>query len=130
VAEAGSLSELLAILGQIYRDDVASGHIRVVSELVGASISRPELAGPVVALMEPWVELAERAIDAALARSPIRELVTARELALAAVTFYLGANLLTQLLPDRNEVSALLEDGGRLAPALALIEGLARDAGS
>jgi AcrR family transcriptional regulator len=130
VAEAGSLSELVAILGQIYRDDVDSGHIRVVSELVGASISRPELAGPVVALMEPWVELAERAIDAALAGSPIRELVTARELALAAVTFYLGANLLTQLLPDRNEVSVLLEDGGRLAPALALIEGLAKDAAS
>ena len=130
VAEAGSLSELVAILGQIYLDDVASGHIRVVSELVGASISRPELAGPVVALMEPWVELAEHAIDAVLDGSPIRELVSARELALAAVTFYLGANLLTQLLPDQNEVSALLENGGRLAPALALIEGLARDAAS
>ena len=130
VAGTGSLVELVAVLGEIYRDDVESGHIRVVSELVGASVSRPELAGPVVALMEPWVELAERAIDQALAASPVRALVTPRELALAAVTFYLGANLLTQLLPDAGEVRALLEDSGRLAPALAFLEGLAGDTGS
>lgn len=122
--EAASLAELLGVLGEIYRDDVRSGHIRVVSELVGASVSRPELAAPVVALMEPWVELAESAVETALAESPLRELVSARELALAGVTFYLGANLLTQLLPAAGEIEALLDAGGRLAPALALIEGL------
>ncbi len=126
VAEARSLSELVTILGDIYRDDIRSGHIRVVSELVGASVSRPELAAPVVALMQPWLQLAESAVEAALVDSPLRELVTARELALAGVTFYLGANLLTQLLPEASEIEALLDAGGRLAPALALIERLGR----
>lgn len=130
VGDAGSLSALVTILGEIYRDDVRSGHIRVVSELVGASVSRPELAGPVVALMQPWMDLAERAVEAALADSPLLELVSPPEIALAGVTFYLGANLLTQLLPEASEVEALLDAGGRLAPALALIDSLGRETGS
>jgi AcrR family transcriptional regulator len=118
VAEAGSLERLLDLLAQIYRDDVASGHIRVVSELVGASVSRPELAAPVVALMEPWLELAEATTTRVLAGSPLCELAEPRDLALAAVTFYLGANLLTHLVPQHADVERLLEAAQRLAPLI------------
>jgi AcrR family transcriptional regulator len=116
VAEAESLQRLLELLAEIYRDDVASGHIRVVSELVGASVSRPELAGPVVSLMEPWLELAEATVTRVLEGSPLRELAAPRELALAAVTFYLGANLLTHLVPERADVERLLAAAQRFAP--------------
>ena len=89
--------------------------MRVVAELVGASVSRPELARRVTALMEPWFELAEHTIGRALERSPLREIAPASELALAVITFYLGANLLTDLLPEKAQVSTLLERGGELA---------------
>lgn len=116
VEEADSLQRLLELLGEIYRDDVASGHIRVVSELVGASVSRPELAGPVVALMEPWLELAEATVADVLRDSPLAELASPRDLALAAITFYLGANLLTHLVPAQTDVARLLETAQGLAP--------------
>src|SRR6266511_5695083 len=103
VDEADSLQRLLELLGEIYRDDVESGHFRVVSELVGASVSRPELAERVVALMEPWLELAEATGAEVLDDSPLAELASPRDLALAAVTFYLGANLLTHFVPARSE---------------------------
>jgi AcrR family transcriptional regulator len=115
VEEAGSLAALLNVLGAIYRDDVASGHIRVVSELVAASVSQPELAPRVIALMEPWLELAERA---AARVAPPDLPVPPRQLALAAVTFYLGANLLTHLVPEAADVEALLETAARAAPLL------------
>jgi AcrR family transcriptional regulator len=118
VAEAETFERLLELLAEIYRDDVESGHIRVVSELVGASVSDPELAPRVVALMEPWLELAESTIENVIAGSPLAQLVAARDLALAAVTFYLGANLLTHLVPDDAEVSRLLESARRFAPLL------------
>lgn len=118
VAEAQTFERLLELLSEIYRDDVASGHIRVVSELVGASVSNPELAPRVVALMEPWLALAESTIEEVLAGSPLAQLVDARDLALAAVTFYLGANLLTHLVPDQSEVARLLETAQRFAPLL------------
>ncbi len=122
VEEAGSLEELLDVMQRIYEEDVASGHIRVVSELVGASVSRPELAPRVFALMEPWVDLAEGTVERVLADSPLAGLIRARELAFAAVTFYLGANLLSHLVPGRADIAAVIETARRLAP---LVEALA-----
>jgi AcrR family transcriptional regulator len=118
IEQADSLERLLELLGEIYRDDVASGHIRVVSELVGASVSRPELAEPVVALMEPWFDLAETTVAGVVCDTPLAELASPRDLALAAITFYLGANLLTHLVPAQADVTRLLESAQRLAPLL------------
>ena len=117
VEGARSLSDLLATLATIYGDDVASGHIAVVSELVAASVSKPELALRVTALMQPWVELAEGAVESVLAGSPLRDVASPRVIALAGVVFYLGANLLTHL-QSVEEVDALFEESARLAPLL------------
>ena len=118
VERAESLAELIRLLGTIYREDVESGHIRVVSEMVAASIAQPELAPRVVALMEPWLALAERAVARTVAGTPAAEVASPRDVALAAVTFYLGANLLTHLVPERADVGRLLETAERLAPLL------------
>jgi len=118
VESARSASDLVVTLGEIYRDDLASGHIAVVSELVAASISRPDLAERVTALMEPWIELAERAVDSILSGSPVADVVSVRSLARTAVVFYLGANLLTQLRPESDDVGAMLDDAARFAPLL------------
>lgn len=122
-AAAASLPELLALLQRIYADDRDSGHIRVVSELVAGSVAHPELGPRVVELMEPWLDVAEAAAARAFAQTGLELFVSPRELAFAAVTFYLGANLLTQLVPDREEVGKLLETGRRLAPLLELLDG-------
>jgi AcrR family transcriptional regulator len=118
IEAAERLDELVAVLGQIYREDLASGHIRVVSELVAGSVANPELGPRVVELMDPWIELAERAVERALAGSPILELASPRRLAYVAVTFYLGANLVSQLAPESEDLAGLLDDAARLAPAL------------
>jgi len=118
VEDARSPSELVATLAAIYQDDLSSGHIAVVSELVAASVSNPELGARVTALMDPWVELAESSVEGMLSSSPLRDVASARTIALVAVVFYLGANLLTQLLPEGSDVDALLEDAARLGPLL------------
>lgn len=112
---AATLTELVSLLGAHYAEDVDSGHVRVVAELVGASVSRPELGSRVTALMEPWLDLAELTITRALEHNPLREAMPAAELALAVVTFYLGANLLTDLMPERAQLTPLLERGQELA---------------
>jgi AcrR family transcriptional regulator len=116
VDEADSLGELTSVLGRIYREDVESGHIRVVSELVAGSVAQPELGPRVVELMEPWLELAEAAVERALAGSPVLELATPRRLAYAAITFYLGANLVSYLAPEHEDLAGLLDDAARIAP--------------
>lgn len=114
--EAASIDQLTSLLGRIYREDVESGHIRVISELVAGSAAQPGLGPRIVELMEPWLELGEAAIERSLAGSPVLELATPRRLAYAAVTFYLGANLVSYLAPDQEDLTGLLDDAARLAP--------------
>jgi len=119
-----TISELVALLSAIYREDVETGFIRVASEMVGAGVARPELAPRVLALMEPWIQLAQNAVERVLVASGAEGLggaVSSRELALAGVTFYLGANLLTHLEPEPDAVSGLFETAERLAPLADLL---------
>ena len=121
VEDAATIAELFMVLRRIYREDYETGYIRVVSELVAGSVAHRELGPRVVELMEPWLELAEGAIERAIADSPFEQMVAPRELALAAITFYLGANLLTQLLGESAAVERLLDLGERAAPMLELL---------
>ena len=121
VAAASSLSELLGLLERIYADDRESGFVRVVSEMVAGSVANPELGPRMVGLIEPWIEAAQTAAERILGPSGLTGVVTPRQLAFAAVTFYLGANLLTQLVPDSNEVEEILQTAKRLAPMLDML---------
>ena len=121
--EVSSLAALVALLRRIYHEDFEGGHVRVVSEMVAGSVTRPELAERVMAEMDPWVELAERAVERALSGSPLLTLASPRDLALTAVTFYLGANLMSHLGSDAPAVEELLAAGERAAPMLDMLGG-------
>jgi AcrR family transcriptional regulator len=110
---AGSASELLRLMRRIYAEDVESGFIRVASEMVAGAVAVPELGPPVVALMQPWIDLAEESIARVLEGTPLQALVSPAELASAGVMFYLGANLFTQLVPERAGVEPLLDAAER-----------------
>jgi hypothetical protein len=58
--------------------------------------------------MQPWVELVEGAVTRLMADSPFAGLADPHELALAAVTFYVGANLVTRLDPEHAGIDGLL----------------------
>ena len=122
VDHTDSPAALLRLLDRAYREDVESGHVRAVSELVAAAVARPNLAEKVVPLIEPWLELVERAARLALADSPLANVLPPRRLALAAVTFYLGANLLTQLQPQGGDMEELLGAVADAAPLLELLK--------
>jgi AcrR family transcriptional regulator len=111
--EAGSATELLSLMRRIYADDVESGFIRVASEMVAGAVANPELGPRVVALMQPWIDLAEESIARVLAGTPFQALADPADLASAAVMFYLGANLFTQLVPERPGVEPLLDAAER-----------------
>ncbi len=114
--------ELLELLRHIYREDLDSGYIRVVSEMVSGSVARPEMGRRVMGLMDPWIALAEQTIERVLAGSPVSGLVSARELAFAGVTFYLGANLVVHLGADPEAVDGLLSTAERGAALLELLQ--------
>ena len=120
---ARSAVDLLELMRRIYREDVESGFIRVASEMVAGAVSNPELGPRVVELMQPWIDLGEESIARVLQGTPLQGLADPAELASAAVMFYLGANLLTQLVPEQDPVEPLLEAAGRGAALADLLSG-------
>jgi AcrR family transcriptional regulator len=114
---ATTLEELMRVAKEIYREDSDSGHVAVISQLVAGSMARPELAKGVVERVDPWVDFCEHAIRKVLAGSPLEDALPVRELAYGAVSFYLGANLLTHL-GGAAPTQALFGQAEALAPTL------------
>src|SRR6266536_3014585 len=107
--QAGSISELIQLAADIYREDRQSGHTAVVAQMVAGSLARPELAPQLLQRMETWITFCEDAIAKTLGRSPAAEILPARDLAFALVTFYLGVNLVTHLNGDSSQTDTLFE---------------------
>ena len=126
IAAASTLSELVGLLERIYADDRDSGFVRVVSEMVAGSVADPALGPRMVALIEPWLDATQAAVERVLAPTGLGSVVSPRQLAFAAVTFYLGANLLSQLVPDSREVEEILRTARRMAPLLDAFGGAGR----
>ena len=111
LADVTSLEELVRVMAQLYEQDKAAGHIRVVSQVIAGSVGRPELAPKVLELMEPWIAFAEDTLARVLPPGlPIPEL------AYATVTFYMGVNLLTHLDAESTRTDALFAQARELAP--------------
>jgi AcrR family transcriptional regulator len=116
-----TLEELVEAATEIYRADLEGGHITLFSELVGASIARPELREEIVRRAEPWIEFVERTLDHVIGGSPLAKLLPPRELAYAAITFYLGVNLFTHLDADHSRTDAVFDLAARVAPRARLL---------
>ncbi|MGI8333980.1 TetR/AcrR family transcriptional regulator [Actinomadura scrupuli] len=121
VAGARTLEDLVEVATTIYRTDVEGGHITLFTELVGASIARPELREEIVVRAEPWIDFVEQTLDRVIGGSPLAKLMPPRDLAYAAITFYLGVNMFTHLDADRTRTEALFGMAARVAPRAKLL---------
>jgi AcrR family transcriptional regulator len=114
--ESSSVQDLIAAAIRIYQEDLDSGHITVLSEIIAGSLSHPELGPEVLGRMEPWIDFAERAITKVTAGSPWGQMLPARELAFAVVAFYLGIEMLNHLEGNRERAEPLFQMATGLAP--------------
>ncbi|GAA3148653.1 TetR family transcriptional regulator [Planomonospora alba] len=121
VAGARTLEELVEAANAIYRADLEGGHITLFSELVGAGIAKPELRAEITKRAEPWIEFVEQTLERVIGGSPLARLLPPRELAYAAITFYLGVNLFTHLDADRSRTEAVFDLAARVAPRARLL---------
>jgi AcrR family transcriptional regulator len=123
VDEVDGLPELIRVAGEIYREDLESGHITVLAEMIAGAAAVPELGPQIIARMEPWIRFAEDAVRRALGDSPLAGLVPARDAAFAIVALYLGIELITHLQGDRSQAESLFRLASSLAPAFEGILG-------
>ena len=115
VSEADNLEELVDVATTIYREDFESGQMTLISELVAASLSEPELGEGILDRMGPWVDFVEEVLRKILNGSPLAAFVPTREAATALIAFYLGVNLMTRLEPDRSTTDSLFSTARNFA---------------
>ena len=128
VRRPGTIEDRIRMATDLYREDLQTGHITIISELIAGSLARPDLGPEVVARMEPWVELVEDELADLLAGSLLGGVIQPRPLAFGIIALYLGVDLLSHLDHDHSRAEALFETAGKLAPMLAPLMGeLPRD---
>jgi len=119
IGKALNVDQKIQTATRLYREDLESGHITVISELVAGSLARPDLGPEVVARMEPWIEFAEGVITDLLSGSMFEGTVKPRTLAFAVVALYLGVDLLSHLDQDKSRAEELFAMAGTFGPLLA-----------
>lgn len=114
-------SELVALAGQIFSEDLDSGDAAVLVEMIAGAASTPGLGAAVKERIPPWNDFAMAAIQSALGGSPILQVIEAADLAHAVVALYLGLELLSHLDGDRGPAMALFGRARSLVPVLHLL---------
>ena len=118
IERIGSIEDLGTVGTELFKEDVEAGTITLISELVSACLTHPELRTKVRASIEPWVDLAERLIQRLTAGTNIDGVLPTRDIAWALVALYMGMEMLTNLDQDGSRAERLMEMFTRLAPLL------------
>lgn len=100
LAGVSSLRELVAVAGELHAEDVVDGHITVLSQMLAAAATDPELRAPMLERFEPWLAIVERTVARAVQDTPYASLVPVRDLALAITGEFIGLELLLSLGGD------------------------------
>ena len=114
-----TLPELMAQAARIYQEDLESGHIKVLAELIAGASSSPSLGPEIVARIEPWVAFTEEVLGRVLAGSPLEPLIPIEDLAFAVVALYLGVELLAHLNGQLARAERLIDTGSQLSSLFA-----------
>jgi AcrR family transcriptional regulator len=116
-----SVAALAESARSIFLQDLDSGHVRVLTEMITGAQSVPGLAEHVAERLRPWRELAEEAMRRALGHSAAARLVPPAEAAHALVAGFLGLELLATLDGDREAALAVFDRAHSLARVLDIL---------
>ncbi len=95
-----SLPELVKVAAELHAEDVESGTIRVLSQVMSAAASDDVFAKEIGEVFRPWVEVVGRALRRAVGDTPIGAALPLDDLAYTVSALFIGIELLGKLVPD------------------------------
>jgi AcrR family transcriptional regulator len=113
--DAESVSDMVESARSIFTEDLDSGNVTVLVEMIAGARSVPGLGEQVAARVAPWREFAETAVRRGLASSPLARLLPAKDVAHAVVAGFLGLEQLANLDGDRTAALSLFDRAAALA---------------
>jgi AcrR family transcriptional regulator len=116
-----SLIDLVEIARRLHADDQRSGSVTIVTQMMAAAASDPEMGQAVLAGFRGWIDLVEEALNRGLEGSPLHDLIPRREAAYAIAAVFLGIELMERLDPAQSEADPVFDAMASLA---SLFEGV------
>ena len=107
-SEVSSLSDLVRIARRLHAEDMGSGTVTVVTQLMAAA-SEPEEAALLLDRFDGWIRLVQEALDRAVGGTPVADAAPPRQAAYAIASMFLGIELLSRLDPSRSEAEAVFD---------------------
>jgi AcrR family transcriptional regulator len=101
--QVSNLADLMHTATAIFHEDLESGHMTVLAEMIAASSSVPGMAQLITARLRPWFDLTEDVIGRVLPEAVTASLVPTRDAAYGIVALYLGMEMLAHLDENRTE---------------------------
>jgi AcrR family transcriptional regulator len=118
LADVEDVAVLMERIGELYAEDIASGHATAVKELVANGAFSERLGPAITARMHPWFEMAEHVAGRVFEGSPLLTSLAPRDLAVTAVALYLGLDTVSRLSGENVTVETLFTAARRLSPLL------------
>jgi AcrR family transcriptional regulator len=113
--EVASLSALVEVAAELHREDVESGTIHVMSQVMAAAAGDGQFADAIGRVFESWIDVVRRALAQALDGTPLASVLPLDELAFAVSASFVGIELLGQLGGDTDRSEQLFAAVGGLA---------------
>jgi AcrR family transcriptional regulator len=108
-SRVSSLSDLVEIARRLHAEDIESGSVTAVTQLMAAAASDPELGRSILDRFEEWIGLVQDALSRAADAQPLAVMVPPREAAYAISALFLGIELMSRLDPERSEATAVFD---------------------
>lgn len=121
VADVVRPADLVAAVRGQLADDMTSGHVKVLAEMLGASSSDERLRAAVFEQVEPWMEFTGRTLQRVLAASGLAGLVPVEQMAFVVVSLFLGMELLVAVAGNEEIVRGLFDSAQGLIGLLDAI---------
>ena len=97
LATVQSFPELVRVARELHEEEAAEGSIVVLTQLLAAAESSPDLRRGVFAGLQPWMQHIEHAVERVTRDSPLAQALPAKDLAFAISSLFIGIELMAGL---------------------------------
>jgi AcrR family transcriptional regulator len=121
LSQLGSPADLVAALRERLVDDITTGHVKVMVDMIGACSSEEVPRAAVFEHVTPWMELTGRTLDRVLTDSGLAGLtglVPVEEMSFMVVALFLGLELLVEAAGDGEIVGRVLDSAERVSTVI------------
>lgn len=125
VENVSSPTELMDVAAQIFREDLDTGHVTVLVEMIAGASSTPGLGAEVATRIGPWFTFTKDAIDKTFGDSPFASILPSSDVAYTIVALFLGLEMLTHLDGDRERALTIFAHAQQLVTLLGAFSAFA-----